>query len=244
MTTHLTAAQVERLRRDAKKLAREKSLPLHEAQRQLASERGFTNWSLMIRASSPASEPQRPSDLPEAAVLARMLNHTSDVMTRFYIHGDAHPDEPDRYFCVRCDCMKPGEHFQAGGEHADQKVNFERFLYSHERWLERRHTNWPNKERPDDAPNLFAEQAYAWRAAYEASRSEFHKWIETQRNRDDAIGDLASDVMRDSTFPVGAATKREVLRHLHRQSIWVIEAVHAAWKAFEDQRRPPPPRLT
>lgn len=91
--------------------------------------------------------------------------------------------------------------------------------------------------------NLFAEQAYAARKAYEASRSDFHKWIETQRNRDDAVGDLASDVMRDSTFPVGVETKREVLHHLRRQSIWVIEAVHAAWKAFEDQRRPPQPMV-
>ena len=139
--------------------------------------------------------------------------------------------------------MKTGEHFQPGGEHSDQKMNFERFLHSHGRWLERRHTNWPNMERPDDAPNLFAEQAYAARKAYEASRSDFHKWIETQRNRDDAVGDLASDVMRDSTFPVGVETKREVLHHLRRQSIWVIEAVHAAWKAFEDQRRPPQPMV-
>ena len=96
MTTHLTAAQVERLRRDAKKLAREKSLSLHEAQQQLASERGFTNWSLMIRASSPAPEPQRPSHLPDAAVVARMVGRASTVMTRFYLHGDAHVYQPDR----------------------------------------------------------------------------------------------------------------------------------------------------
>ena len=235
MTTSLTAAQIERLRRDAKKLAFEKSLPLHEAQQLLASERGFTNWSLMVRASSPAPAPPQPS--PGLAAIAQMMGHAPKAMTRFYIHGDAHRDEAGRYFCVRCDDMKPGEHFQPGGEHADQKVNFERFLHSHGRWLQRRNENWPSRERPDDAPNLFAAQAYVAREAYEASRSEFHKWIETQRNRDDPVGDLASDIMRSATFPVGAATKDEVLQHLRRHGTHVVKALHQAWKLFEAHRR-------
>lgn len=98
MTTNLTAAQVKRLRRDAKKLAREKLISLHEAQQLMASERGFTNWSLMIRAGSPAPESQRLSTLPDAAVFPWFLQHTSIVMTQFYIQGDARSDEADPRF--------------------------------------------------------------------------------------------------------------------------------------------------
>ncbi|HEY8875983.1 MAG TPA: YozE family protein [Roseateles sp.] len=233
MTTPLSEAQLERLRRDAKRIARDKSIPLSEAQQQLAVERGFKNWSLMASATNTvvaATAPPPRTATPVAPVERPFW------LSRLYLHGDASEDEPGGYFCVRCDAMRPIEHFQPGGDHGDQTVNFERFLYSHGRWLERREER-PDRERLDDAPNLFHADAYAARAKYEASRSEFHKWLDTQRNRDTPVGDLASDILRDKKFPVGASTKEELDGYLGGHRSHVQEALNQAWKSFQARQR-------
>lgn len=233
MTTPLSEAQLERLRRDAKRIARDKSIPLSEAQQQLAVQRGFKNWSLMASATNTvgAAATLPPRTATPVAPVERPF-----WLSRLYLHGDASEDHAGRYYCVRCDIMHPIEHFQLGGVHGDESVNFERFLYSHGRWLERREER-SDRERPDDAPNLFAADAYAARAKYEASRSEFHKWLDTQRNRDTPVGDLASDILRDKGFPVGAATKEALDSYLGRHGSHVQEALSQAWKSFQARQR-------
>jgi hypothetical protein len=47
----VTETQLKQLRRDAKRLARSESIPLHEAQDRLAAQRGFGNWSQMIKSN-------------------------------------------------------------------------------------------------------------------------------------------------------------------------------------------------
>ncbi len=238
MTTPLSEAQLERLRRDAKRIARDKSIPLSEAQQQLAAERGFKNWSLMASATNKVAAKAAPPLLTATPVAQA---ERPSWVSRFYLHGDASEEEPGRYFCVRCDDMHPIEHFQPGGEHGDQTINFERFLYSHGRWVERREER-PNLDRPDDVPNLFHADAYAARAKYEASRSAFHKWLDTQRNRDTPVGDLASDILRDKGFPVGAATKEALDSYLGRHGSHVQEALRQAWKSFQARQRQQAPK--
>ena len=76
----------------------------------------------------------------------------------------------------------------------------------------------------------------------EASRSPFHRWLETQAKRDDPTGDLATDVLRDKTFPVDAATYLQVRRYFNRRRVGqhVIDAIRDAWREFAapDAQRP------
>ena len=49
MATFFTAAQLEQFRRDAKRLGRQLSIPLSQAQDRIAVEHGFKNWSLVAK---------------------------------------------------------------------------------------------------------------------------------------------------------------------------------------------------
>jgi hypothetical protein len=57
MTTPLSSSQLERVRRDAKKLARNLAIPLHQAQQKLASDRGFANCSISATAIIAQGQP-------------------------------------------------------------------------------------------------------------------------------------------------------------------------------------------
>lgn len=116
MTTSLSAAQLKRLRRDAKKIARDNSIALNEAHQQLASKCGFPNWPLMARAAKPTAERVTRAKSPGLSALLNQIQHTSAVMTRFYLRGGAVEDQTKRALSVRCDAMHAIEHFQAGRE--------------------------------------------------------------------------------------------------------------------------------
>lgn len=49
MTRSFTESQIERFRRDAKRLTRTTRLPLHDAQRTIANREGFSSWEVLIR---------------------------------------------------------------------------------------------------------------------------------------------------------------------------------------------------
>lgn len=49
MTHTLNIAQIEQLKRDAKRRARASQIPLHQALDQLAAERNYANWSLLMK---------------------------------------------------------------------------------------------------------------------------------------------------------------------------------------------------
>lgn len=70
MTTPLSPAQLERLRRDAKKRAREKSITHRAALNELAVERGYRNWDLLAKANKaqPSSTSQPFADVYKQAV--------------------------------------------------------------------------------------------------------------------------------------------------------------------------------
>lgn len=54
MTTPLHQAQIEQIRRDAKRRSHELNIPLHQAQNEMAAQRGYANWSLMMKHRIPA----------------------------------------------------------------------------------------------------------------------------------------------------------------------------------------------
>lgn len=223
MGTSFTFVQLERFRREAKKISRESSLTHSEALDRIAEQNGFTNWSLLSKhsrgctavATASSKKPSRPAGVD-----------------RYYLHGDVAEDDPLKCYCSRCDAFWPLDHLVAASFHAEGKDG-ERFLSSLARW------NWTPVEerglryRPDGAPNVLEATARAAQAAYEAARAPFHLWLDSQRDRNDPVGDLAGDILRDERFPIGVKTKREVEEYLNGYGPHVLRAVRQAWREFE-----------
>lgn len=57
MSKIFTLLDIDRLRREAKRLARSTEVPLHEAQAQIANREGFRGWERLVRASKKFSLP-------------------------------------------------------------------------------------------------------------------------------------------------------------------------------------------
>lgn len=62
----------------------------------------------------------------------------------------------------------------------------------------------------------------------------FRTWCTTQRHRNDPIGDIARDILADTTFP-NMDTEGAWRRHLqqHNASDEALEALHEAYHAYE-----------
>ncbi len=233
MNTSYTLAQLEQFRRDAKRIAKQNTISHNEALDRVAASEGWANWSLLAKHKRPdkssldtvADPTAKPCNTAKPVVPKPV-----DTRIRYYLHGDQNEQDSSKYYCARCDLSVDAAHF--GNDHPEG--NEERFLSSLARWTRREQEEPTGMRRPADAPNLLAAKALAANAAYEASRSEFHRWIERQKDRDDARGDLASDIWRDRKFPVGASTLAEVQRHLELRGAAseAIKALKRAWVAF------------
>ncbi|WP_112184181.1 YozE family protein [Ralstonia sp. GX3-BWBA] len=219
MTHAVSTAQLEQLRRDAKRLAREKSIALHEAQDRVAAERGFKNWSLLARSvAAPVRGTPRGSAPPFV-----------DPSRRYYLHGDQAESDPSNYYCAMCDVFWPAAHFESGH---DKMKSVERYLQGMRTWASRSAADPRKWHRPTGAVNLLdtALKDYnAAQAAREASRSAFHRWIVTQTERDDWIGDLAQDIKFDKDFPVAETSLSALIRYMADEG-----AVESALAAMRD----------
>jgi hypothetical protein len=51
MASPLTSKQIAHLRSDAKKISREQSCPLNQAQDEIAKRHGYKNWALLVRSN-------------------------------------------------------------------------------------------------------------------------------------------------------------------------------------------------
>lgn len=225
-----TAAQLEQFRRNAKRLARDSSVPLHQAQDQLAAQLGFQNWSLLAKHSSkPAATPlPRLLAAPPTAPM-----RPRDPRTRYYLHGDQHEDDPTKYYCARCDVFFDAEHLAS--EH--QPDSLDRCLDAIDGWKKRPadfHTRW---RRPDDAVNCLVGPARAARAEFEDLRAPFHAWLLDQKARTDRIGMFARVHITKRGLPKSARSLPQLSKHLARRSAWGAppEALMAAWGEFRAQ---------
>lgn len=220
--------QLERFRREAKKLARELSITHSEALDQIAVKNGFTNWSLLSKHSSaPPAVTTVVPPMPARPLGAR----------RYYLHGDVVEGDPSKCYCARCDVFWPLNHLVPTSYHPDGKDG-ERFLSSLASWSKLTAAERGRNFRPDGAPNVLEAAARSARAAREAARSPFHRWLEGQRRRNDPVGDLAGDVLSDEGFPIGASTRREVEDYLESYGSHVIRAVRQAWREFASDEPP------
>lgn len=226
MATTFTAAQLEQFRRDAKRLGRQLSIRLSQAQDLIAVQHGFKNWSLLAK---------HREAVPAPKALRKAVEPAVDNRPRHYLHGDQDEDEPSKYYCARCDVFFEASHFN-GWHKAERndESDGERYLASLARWNTLPRSQKATRRRADDVPNILAERALAERDAYQTSRSPFHKWLEAQRDRDDPVGDLAGDAMRDKRFPVTASTRRQVQDYLSRRGadVDVLRALRDAWTEF------------
>ncbi len=223
MAISFSSSQIDRFKREAKKLVRELSIPHNEALDRIAVQQGFKNWSLLAKHSE---------DVPAGKTAPPVLPKPLAVhLDRYYLHGDQGEDDPALFFCARCDAFTNADHFDDPQQHSGE-THGERYLASLDRWNRRSPNSKAAWRRPVDAVNLLAERAVAERAAREAARAPFHRWLLTQTDRDDPVGDLATDARRDKNFPTGASTRRELERYLSRHGTHVIQALREAWREF------------
>lgn len=223
MATSFSPAHLERFRREAKKLSRERSITHSEALDRIAVQNGFTNWSLLSKHSSG----------PEAAPAARQPARQHPLgAVRYYLHGDVVEGDPSKCYCARCDVFWPLDHLMPNSFHTDGQDG-ERLLSDLSSWGRLPTEDRGRRFRPEGAPNILEAPARAARAAREMARSPFHHWLDGQRHRDDAVGHLASDILRDRSFPSSASTRGEVEEHLELRGSHVIRAVRQAWREFE-----------
>jgi len=220
-----TFFQIEQGRRDAKRLARQENIPLHQAQDQIAQAMGFKNWSLLVKGYANIHATKVISASPTKPTI------------RYYLHGDQDEADPTRYYCKECDVFSGPAHFAQPHrvDHGERALNaIERFQRAPENFGSRIH-------RPKDAPNILSAaiaEILAAREAKKVARSSFHRWLEQQKGRDGPIGDLASDVMHDDGFPsdtpsLASAKRYLVSRHASREA---LRALKDAWQEFEASR--------
>lgn len=227
MGTSFLPAQLDRFRREAKKLSRELSIPHSKALDRIASQHGVANWSLLAKHSNVAH-------LPPSVHQPAKSEPPSGV--RYYLHGDIRETDPAQCYCARCDTFEPITHMVPVSYHSDGQDG-ERYLRSLARWDERKLEQSSKWYRPDDAPNVLAAAAAAARDAREAARSPFHRWLDGQRDRNDPVGDLAGDILRDAGFPIGLATRKELEDHLGRYGSHITKAFRQAWREFNGAER-------
>lgn len=153
-----------------------------------------------------------------------------EVPKRFYLHGDQREDQPHEFFCRACDLFVDAAHFESG-EHSDHGKRYFDALNMWNRGVAR----WKLPlRRPSSAPNILAAKADEDRKSADAARSDFHRWIEKQVERDDVVGDIAKDIMRDEKFPRYARLRQEVVNYIKGATAWdgPIAAIEQAWHEF------------
>lgn len=133
---------------------------------------------------------------------------------RYYVYGDQIENQAGKYCCKICGLYADTDHFKA---HSD--ANQRRYSEDLE-WWDSRPARWKiGQYRPHEPVNLFAEAVTEAKAAHEASRSGFHRWLEGQTDRDDPVGDFARDAMGDGKFPSSEAKRSELLRYFQRARV-------------------------
>lgn len=215
-------ALIEQSRRNAKRLAKQADIPLNQAQDQIAQSFGFGNWSQFAKAGGKTKH--------APAVVAAQVPRRP----RRYLHGDQDERNPAVYYCAECDFFGEPDHF----DRPHRVPHGERALKAIERFQRSPSDYTSIGHRPENPPNILQPDIEAEklaRAAREAARSSFHSWIEQQRDRDDPVGDLAYDVMRDKDFPTGVRSLKEAKQYLGSElgRRHAVKALSAAWREFE-----------
>lgn len=225
MHTSFTASEVEQFRRNAKRIARAQSVPLHQALDQIAVTEGFSNWSLLVKHSGPslpeghAPQVDRPTRLDTPQLGSR----------RRYLHGDQGEGEPKSFYCARCDIFTDSSHFAKHGPHTGEDYLNSLESWKQGDWLAK--LDWP---RPENAVNILEAPALAARAQYQALRPVFSSWLKQQRTRRDNVGMFALGVVSRRGLPATPNSIRNLQRHYEKRGLQrsEVEGLYQAWDEF------------
>lgn len=238
MTVSISPAQFEQLKRAAKRLGRQQSIPHSEALDRIAARQGFKNWSLLAKHSGPrpsadlAQPPVPPSAPPTPP------DEPTDPRRRYYLHGDQYEEDPVRYYCAQCDVFFDAAHFSSHGPHTG-----ERYLASLERWNKRDERTKYNWRRPEDAHNILEASALKARAEYQALRPAFSDWLLVQRKakRRDEIGFMAIGLLSSRGLPQTPKSLELLRNHYARRGArqYELDALLSAWDEFMLTRSQP-----
>jgi uncharacterized protein YozE (UPF0346 family) len=221
-TNTLSAALLEQLRRNAKRRARENAIALHEAQNQIAVEHGFRNWSHLAKSARvPATSTRFIAAVTEPGLETGRVRH--------YVHGDYSENMPEHCYCAQCDIFTDINHFIPA--HGEQTL--ERYLRDVLTWNEWHKMPECELRRPENALNALEVAAQVYVTTREKARSGFHRWLETQCDRNDPVGDLARDVFSDGNFPTSEQSVEALVDYLHDTGA-CREAVMTLREAFDE----------
>lgn len=236
MSTQLSAAQLDQLRRDAKRLSRSLSISHSEALDRIAAQHSFKNWSLLSKHSAGGeSGPSLSSSTPPRLAAPVLARPPADPRKRYYLHGDQYEEDTSRYYCAECDVFFTADHFASHGMHTA-----ERFLSAEERWAKRDAQSKQTWRRPDNPVNVLREAALASRAQYQALRPAFSDWLLAQGRRfydgerRDNIGLMARSLVQARGLPTTPKSLTLLRQHYQRRGEHrhQLEALDAAWAEF------------
>jgi len=151
---------------------------------------------------------------------------------RYYLHGDAHESLYGQYYCAFCDGFVDREHFSDTSHKGDHQ---DRYVLSLKNWNKFK-KNYPRKyQRHTTAENLFALLPKKPRP----NTGRFYSWLKRQQDRDDPIGDLASDVGRDGTYPQAIDSFKVLRAYLMKKHAEpeALQALEDAWEEFKTNKQ-------
>lgn len=218
-----TFGELNLLRREAKRLKKEKNISHCKALDEIALAQGWANWPTLAAAAQPAPEKEVKR---QSSPLAR---------ARYYVHGDKAEDGSAQYYCEFCDRFQVSEHFEV--VHGD--AAWRQTLASLESWRKLPLDTKYGFQRPDAAVNLFngvyempGALAPLTLASLANASGMFHQWLCGQEWRPDNVGDFARLVATDATFPVGSDDIELIRQHVGSVSLGMVDALEEAWEDF------------
>ena len=153
------------------------------------------------------------------------------MTSRYYLHGDEHESDGGRYFCASCDLFVGPQHFDEPGHQANAEAKFMSTKRTFSVLSKRKEALYV---RPDDATNVLL--PFPQRPP--ANIGRFFRWLKRQSYRDDPIGDLAQDALRNADFPKRTEARRALREHLeaNRACAEALVALDEALAEFHASR--------
>jgi len=151
---------------------------------------------------------------------------------RYYVHGDSIETDPEKYYCSGCDLFGKKEHFSGECRIEDQLERYSRSIVS---WKQLHMSTSGKYIRPAGCFNLFASMK-----APKVKTSPFYNWLVKQTRRDDIIGDLACDILRDRKFPKEEYQREKIASYIRLQPHSCNEALGSldeAWTEFKKNKK-------
>ena len=160
-----------------------------------------------------------------------MIKHNAEALRRHYVHGDQVENSTDTYYCTRCDAFETEKHF-SDKEHIEDRA--EQYFASLSRWTYWDKSSKCRLRRPLKVVNILQASAAEDVEKYELSKSKFYKWLEKQIKRDEIVGDLSNDILRDKEFPVNSLNLEEIRYRIRFKNgcAEAFVALDEAWDEF------------